>query len=234
MALSVSTVIEPRRNLYWNKYKYCIQFKQQKASCLRDINNLDASIETHKYWERQRQINSSYSRHTDSFTTAFTTTVVNNLHLTADCIKQFSSDVKVVCSSWDTVHVYTNSETAIEAVELLSHVAVYSKKKADISIPTNTILLKDPKYKFRTYFKNRKLGKEGIKQLKSWLLSQGKEVELAPSLKYWVKTGGGRWARDSDWTEDYWFVNHNIKSYESMIGMIAPGLVRKTMILQRR
>jgi hypothetical protein len=78
------------------------------------------------------------------------------------------------------------------------------------------------------------LPKETKERFKSWLRSQEDEIDMAPSLKHWVERGYSRWSRDSDWTQDYWYVNHNNKSYESMLGMIAPGLVRKTMILQRR
>jgi hypothetical protein len=233
MGSSVSIVTEHRRNLYWGKYKYCIHFTQQKVSVLRHINNIDKSIEGHRHWERQRH-NSGWAIGSSTFRSEFTDDVVKNLHFTADCIQPFMSEIKTVFSSWNHGYIYTNDEKVFEAIESLPHVKVVSKKVAEVSIPPDTILLNEPKYQFRTYFKSRQLSKAARQRFKDWLTSQGSEIDMATSLKAWVKHGYSRWSHDSEWTQDYWFINHNNKSYETMLGMIAPGLVRKTMILQRR
>lgn len=233
MESSVSIVTEQRRSLYWGKYKYCMHFTQQKVSVLRHIDNIDNSIEGHRHWERQRH-NSGWNISVNGFRTEFTDSIVKNLHVTADCIRPFMSEIKTVFSSWNHGYIYTNDEAILAVLDQLPHVKVASKKVAEVSIPPDTILLNEPKYQFRTYFKSRQLNKTARQQFKDWLTSQGSEIDMATSLKAWVKHGYSRWSHDSEWTQDYWFINHNNKSYESMLGMIAPGLVRKTMILQRR
>jgi len=230
MALSVLMEIEQRRNLYWNKYKYCLHFIQSKVTCLRTSGNLDQSIEQHKFWERQRWGHKSYIQ--GSFVSEFNDKVVADLRATADFLEKYKDKVKIVYSTWNHAYLYTNDKSLITALEKLPHIDVCKKKQAEVSMPQGIIMLNDPKYQFRTYFKSRNITDDTSKRLKDWLASQGDEVQLAPSLDYWVKYGTSRYY--SNWTQDYWHINHNNKSYESMLSLVAPGLVRKTMILQRR
>ena len=89
-----------------------------------------------------------------------------------------------------------------------------------INRPQNTIYLKNPQHQFRSYFKITKLTQDQKTHLTGFLLNQH-TVRLSPALDEWIVGPFNR-------TQDYFFVDHNEMSWLTMLGLVRPGLIRKT------
>jgi hypothetical protein len=51
------------------------------------------------------------------------------------------------------------------------------------------------------------------------------DIETRPTRVYW-------WRNDA--TESYYYIEHNSLQYETMLSMVCPGMVRKTMPIVKK
>ena len=96
-----------------------------------------------------------------------------------------------------------------------------SYSQAVICRPKDTIQLKEPKHEFRSYFKITKITQEQKDYLIAFLANQ-QTVRLSPALRHWTTVPFNR-------TQDYFFVDHDGLSWLTMLSLVRPGLIRKTM-----
>jgi len=222
---------ELHSGLYWKKYIYSVTLKQRKLNLLSrgyKIKNVNSAVANHRYWERTGTLSS---------TDHLTDKDVANLHITAKRLRNINADHRLVFYSGDRCYLYTNSKGLVESLQLTSSIQVTAVKKRSDVLPQDTILLINPTHQFRTYFRSRRFTSENASiRLINWLTTQEQagEITMSPSLKYWSSRGSLMLGYYSNRTRDYWYVNHNNKSYETMINLVYPGLVRKTASLQRR
>ena len=93
--------------------------------------------------------------------------------------------------------------------------------KAVIDRPKNTIQLKKPQHKFRSYFKITKITSEQKDMLINFLNNQRAGIRVSPALETWIT---GKFHR----TQDYFFVDHDEISWLTMLALVHPGIIRKT------
>jgi hypothetical protein len=88
--------------------------------------------------------------------------------------------------------------------------------------PKNTIQLKNPQHQFRTYLTMCKLTAEQRHNLEEFLITQSVHVRLSPALARWIDQPFNR-------TQDYFFVDHDAENWCTMLSLVQPGIIRKTM-----
>jgi hypothetical protein len=84
----------------------------------------------------------------------------------------------------------------------------------------NTITLKNPQHRYRSYFKSVKLTAEEKNQINAFLTQQ--EVRVSPALKSWIATPFIR-------AQDHFFVDYDSEYWLTMLSLVRPGLIRKTV-----
>jgi hypothetical protein len=94
--------------------------------------------------------------------------------------------------------------------------------RAEISRPKNTIQLKNPRHSNRSYLQMIKLTAQQKQQLVDFFHNQQSQIRLSPSLKSWTTQSFNR-------TQDYFFIDHNSLSWLTMLSLVQPGIVRKTL-----
>jgi hypothetical protein len=218
--------------LFYNRFEYSIGFQIDEASCLRDLahEQIDDMIERRIAWREIAQQRFAGNIKSTLFPGAatilarrqkeITEQTVNDLHELAEVLLTTASDFKLVVSV-NQGHVYTNDLALIEQVGAVSGLTHKDYTQAVISRPKNTIQLKDPKHEFRSYFKITKITQEQKDQLIAFLANQP-TVRLSPALKHWITTPFNR-------TQDYFFVDHDGMAWLTMLSLVRPGLIRKTM-----
>ena len=227
--LQFKTVVKDR--LFYNQFEYAIGFALDEASCLRDLshNEIDLTIERRREWREiamqrwhktgtilgQRSHNILGRRRKE-----ITDVTVENLHALAEILLTASVDFKLVVSG-NRGHVYTNALSFIDQVDQLDFLTGKEYSQAQIARPRNTIQLKNPQHAFRSYFKITKLTDDQKGQLIAFLLNQN-TVRLSPALNDWVTGPFNR-------TQDYFFIDHDLMSWLTMLSLVRPGLIRKTM-----
>ena len=128
--------------------------------------------------------------------------------------------VTSVSSAW----IYTNDVKLLEQVSELNFLICKAYTEAVVDRPKNTIKLKDPKHRYRSYLRSVKLTDEEKTQLCNFFTNQQSHARMGPALLNWMDE---RWHR----TQDYFFIDHDDKSWLVMLSLIKPGMIRKTVNL---
>ena len=219
--------------LFYNRFEYAIGFQIDEASCLRDLGHdqIDDMIKRRIAWRgiaQQRiagKVTSGLFGHPHNILSRrhkdITEETISDLHGLADLLLTADSDYKLVVSV-NNAHVYTNDRKLIDQISDLSGVAKKEYSRAVICRPKNTIQLKNPKHQFRSYFKMTKITDEQKDNLKNFLKHQQESARLSPALAHWITISFNR-------TQDYFFIDHSEMSWLTMLGLVRPGLIRKTM-----
>jgi len=133
--------------------------------------------------------------------------------------------------------VYTNNLGLHGRLMACDWIESVDLKRAELNLPPDTILLKNPQYQYRTYFRGRNLGKQQKARLAVWVTTQGDDIAASKSLQRFldIETSPTRvyWWRN-DATESYYYIEHNSLQYETMLSMICPGMVRKTLPIVKK
>lgn len=229
--LKFKTIVKDR--LFYNRYRYCISFELDEVSCLRELNHgyIDRMIERRRVWREvslQKWINNSVGLKSSKniLTRRFkdiTEDTVKNLHDIADILLETQSDFKLVTSAsfgW----IYSNNYELMQRLNQESCLEYKGLSQAVINRPANTIKLKNPQHQHRGYFKTLKLTNTQKHALASFLKNQADTIRLSPSLDTWLTVPLNR-------TQDYFFIDYNENSWATMLSLVHPGLLRKTVDL---
>lgn len=213
--------------LFYNRFEYAIGFRLDEISCLRDLDHaaIDRVIERRIQWREialQRVKNNKSSpytilarRHQE-----ITAETVGNLHQLANLLLNNASDFKLVVSV-NEGHIYTNDLSLIDLVSNLPGLTHKDYTRAIVGRPKDTIRLKNPRHQFRSYIKTIKLTDEQKTHLKNFLANQP-TVRISPALASWMDDAFNR-------TQDYFFIDHADMAWLTMLSLVRPGLIRKTM-----
>lgn len=144
-----------------------------------------------------------------------------NLHALADVLLTTPAAYKLVVSV-DQGYVYTSDLALIDRLDRMPELAHKTYSQAQIVRPKNTIQLKNPRYEYRTYLRATKLSAQEKRGLTDFLQNQQGHTRMSPGLKNWV---GCPFTH----IQDYFFVDHDGSSWLSMLSLVRPGIIRKTL-----
>ena len=230
MTLKFKSIVKDR--LFYDRFQYCISFGLTEISCLRDqeldcvrIRNM---LDRRKQWREVAQqrwvtLGQKHNAQQPILTRRWneiTDEVEQNLYDFADLLRNSGTDFKLVVSTnygW----VYTNSLELISQLKPMRMLTGKKYSKAVIDRPKNTILLKNPRHRFRSYFKITKITSQQKDMLINFLNNQQSSIRIGPALATWTTSAFHR-------TQDYFFVDHNEMSWLTMLALVHPGIIRKT------
>lgn len=226
--LKFKPVVKDR--LFYDQYTYCVGFHLDEVSCLRELNHqyIDVIIERRRQWREislQRWTNATQSNKNIVTRRAkeITDENVANLHHLTDVLLRSRVDFKLV-TSVSSAWMYTNDIMLIEQLSELNFLICKTYTEAKVDRPKNTIKLKDPKHRYRSYLRCVKLTDEEKTHLCNFFANQQGHARIGPALIKWMDE---RWHR----TQDYFFVDHDEESWLVMLSLIKPGMIRKTVQL---
>jgi hypothetical protein len=214
--------------LFYDQFEYCLGFYLDEVSCLRvlDHAHIDDIIERRKVWReiaQQRWVNGRQkhgiiiSRRWKDITEK--TSV--DLHALAEMLLNAKSEFKLVVSL-NQGYVYSNDLELLDQLDHMPELEYKSYTQAKITRPKNTIKLQNPKHKFRSYFKHVSMNSLEKDQFMDFLHNQRNHVRVSTALQRWIDGPFNR-------TQDYFFVDHDSESWLTMLSLVSPGIIRKTM-----
>lgn len=213
--------------LFFDRFEFSLGFYLDEASCLRvlDHAHINDMIERRKQWREiaaQRWANSKNpGMILGRDWKEITKTTVTNLHDLAELLLTAPKAFKLVVSV-NQGHVYTNDLILINRLDRLPQLKHKTYGRAVIDRPKNTIQLKRPKHKFRSYFRLINLTVQQKDQLAAFLENQQTHVRLSPALREWTAMPFTR-------VQDYFFIDHETETWLTMLNLVVPGITRKTM-----
>lgn len=153
--------------------------------------------------------------------TEITQKTTEDLHTLAKVLLNTTADFKLVVSI-NQGHVYTNDLSLLQDLDDLTELSYKSYARAQVVRPRDTVQLKHPRHRFRSYFAMCKLTGQQKDNLMDFLHNQQSQVRVSPALQRWIDQPFNR-------TQDYFFVDHDTESWLTMLNLVAPGIIRKTM-----
>jgi hypothetical protein len=141
----------------------------------------------------------------------------------------------------NTFHVYTNDLKDVEILQK-NYPMESAAKQAAVVYPSGVLMLaSEPKYPYRTYFKEKILPIVKKQALWTWISNQTPDLVASPTTEKWFtarsrpSSYGYNWAgANSEWSRGHYFVEHTDLSHVTMLAMVCPGLTRKTVQVQKR
>ena len=214
--------------LFYDLYEYCLGFYLDEVSCLRDLDHgkIDDTMERRRQWReiaQQRWVNGR-QKHGIILRRVYreiTEKTIIDLHEVAQQLLTTEAQYKLVVSV-NQGYIYTNDLDLIDQLSAMPELTYKTYARARVTRPKNTIALKNPQHQLRTYFKLLKTTEQQKDQLRDFLHGQRSHVRLSPGLARWFDGPFNR-------CQDYFFVDHDTESWLTMLSLVHPGLVRKTV-----
>jgi len=212
----------PSDRLFYDHWQYCIRFRLDEVNCLRyslDTEKIDEILTRREMWRdrvRQRWPQNNFVRPHSPIPDG----TREILYAFADFLKLATDPYKIVISV-NQCWIYSNSVNLLERINRLPFVNNAKFTESVIVRPKNTVALKNPQHCYRSYFRATKLTDQEQQQIVSFLQGQA-EVRTSPALTAWIADPFYR-------TQDYFFVDYNAESWLTMLGLIRPGLIRRTV-----
>jgi hypothetical protein len=211
--------------LFFNRYQYCLSFVIDEATALRDMSH-EAIVDTMIRRRQWREIYSTRWTQLHGLKSGVPKTIkeikdktVRDLHTLCDFFINESTLHKVVCNS-NVVYVYSNDTKFLNRLSQIECLEDRQYTQAVVNRDPNTIILKSSQYQARSYFKTTKLTVEQKDHLRQFLAQQ--DVRIGPALSKWLSISFQR-------TQDYFFIDHHGSSWLTMLALVQPGLIRKTV-----
>lgn len=213
--------------LFFDSFEYSLGFYLDEASCLRvlDHAHIDDMIERRKQWREIAAQRWAKSKNPGMILgrdwKEITETTVSNLHDLAELLLTAPKPFKLVVSV-NQGHVYTNDLVLLNRLDRLPQLRYKTYGRAVIDRPKNTVQLRKPKHRLRSYFKSVSLTGQQKDHLAIFLENQQAQVRMSPALLEWTAMPFTR-------VQDYFFVDHDSETWLTMLNLIVPGVTRKTM-----
>jgi len=215
---------DDRSSLYYNQYEWCITINISEAPCLRylDADKFARAIQNAKYWALK-----------DVWTDReWSVTKETALRKTRDVLLDETQPFKTVVS-FNTVSIYTNRRGLTDRLVRLGNDGVHMRlvRQAVLTRPAGVVQLQESKYAYRTYFRERKYTRDQRDMLKNFLDSRQDTLRVSPALNDWI-IGNVGYIRNLSYSRSYYFVDHDHRNEGTMLSLVLPGIVRKTMPIE--
>lgn len=148
-----------------------------------------------------------------------------NIHSMADFVTGISTPYKIVVEN-KIMRIYTSDLNIVQAIEYIGFVKRRKYSQVLIDRPRDTIRLKNPQHQFRSYFKETRISPED-KQAVTQFLNNQPGIRIGKGLQSWMDDSYVKYS--SKYTRDYFFIDHDSGSWITMLALVRPGLIRRTV-----
>ena len=214
-----------RSSLYYDQYEWCVTFNIAEANCLRNLEQkrFEQAIRNAKRWAENDIL-------TDRI---WTTTKEIALRETRYVLLSETKPFKTVVS-FNTVCIYTNRRRLADRLVTLGNDGVHVRlvRQAVITRPAGVIQLRKSQYAYRTYLRERKYNNNQREMLLNFLDSREGTLRPCDSLIRWLKHNSIKLGYNPSYSRSYYFVDHDHPNEGTMLSLVMPGIVRKTMPIE--
>jgi len=220
--------------LYFDQFEYRAVFYLQELPCLRNLKNdpdKDRKMiswnlsQRKKFKDHLRHVNWGGNWHSRSEGLPIGDEVEENLLSFYNFYTLESDTKRLIIQSGGYGYLYTNNKKYIEELSKLPFIKNVHVYQINVAFAKGTIRLKNPKHSYRLYFKDRKITKQQKSYLVNFLKNYEGQIRLGPALTHWVKKD------EYCYLYGNFFVEYDHESFVSMLSLVSPSTVRKTVTL---
>ena len=218
--LKFKTVDKDR--LFYDQYQYSVSIPLKEANALRkelSHESIDRIIQRRRaYWatipHRQHRVINQDD--------------IDRLHRVCDFLLSDTDEYKLVFYYNHWLTIYTNSLALLDRVDTLDYIDIKNHSRVNVNRPRDTIILKNPKHTKRSYFREFAITNHEKDIITNFLTNQQDYIKISPGLRDWMKKG-----QLHNYVFDYFFIDYSDDQWLTMLSLVRPGLIRKTVkILQ--
>lgn len=209
-----------RDRLFYDQYEYGICVTLDEAGCLR-AKSADELLRTISYRNSTRsQWGFSYKQDIKGVT-------VENLVAAWDEIDRVRDQIKLVIS-YNVMYIYSNNLQVLEHLARLPYVELQSAVQAKLDRPRDVVFKTDPKFRLRSYFRDKQLDKTQCERLLAFVESRTDTYGITRGFK----SSLNRFS--IHYLQRHQFIEHNDPKDITMLSLVVPGLIRKTVSVQAK
>jgi len=218
--------LDHRSSWYYDQYEWCVTFNIAEANCLRylDSKKFEQALHSAKKW---RQEIVSYAQLPSE---RWTDEKERTLRRARDCLLAETEPFKTVVG-YNTVCIYTNHPVLADRLET-DGFELRLVRQARVTKPANVVQLRESQYAYRTYFRERRINLEQRNMLANFLNSRRDTLRVSTALDNWVNGKFIGYVRNHSYSRAHYFVDHDHPNEGTMLSLVMPGIVRKTMPIQ--
>jgi hypothetical protein len=208
-----------KSSLFYGQYQYSIKFTQTELNVIRGLKSkrINTIVRDRNKWRQEHRHLYQYRRELISDDT------VSRLKQICRLLEQNKQKLKFSVS-YDRGYVYTNDIDIIHQINQLHFLTYVEAQQVCQSIPPGKILLRNPQWLYRTYFKSKVIDEQQRTNLVEFLKSR-EHVRLSPGLETWMEIKN-HW---NDWVQSYFFIDHNDQGDVLFLNMIVPRITGRTL-----
>jgi hypothetical protein len=224
-------VPDERSSLYYSEYEWCVTLHISDAHCLRYLKTVrfEAAIRNAKYWAEQEMV-----QHRRPVRHPWDGTAKESaLRETRDVLLEEDGEYKAVIS-YNVLSLYTNNRRLADRFIKLGDpgVQLHLVRQAVITRPAGVVQLRESKHGYRTYLRERKYDYDQRQMLLNFLKSREGTLRPCGSLLTWLGIGQRRYMLNPNYSRSYYFVDHDHPNEGTMLSLVMPGIVRKTLPIE--
>ena len=207
--------------MFYDKYQYGICVGLEESGCLR--------AKTHAELDRNISYRNSARR---QWGTLRNTNVIEQaqrekLFAIFDELDQLRSYIKLVVG-YNFIYVYSNDIFVLEKIANLPDVRFINSVQSIVDRPRDVILKTNPKFKYRSYFKDKTLDEEQRDRLLAFFDTRKSIYSITNTVKKHLSR------YRVYYLQRHFFVEHNDPKDITMLSLVVPGIIRKTMPIQAK
>lgn len=144
------------------------------------------------------------------------------IHEIADILIKTKEDYKFN-TSYRAMWLYTNSEDLINKLDKLEFISKIKVSEVVINRPRDTVKLKNPRHTHRSYFRFLRPTVDDRRRIVKFLTTHESHIKPSPALTRYLVNDG------FPFILEYFFIDYTGESWVTMLTLLYPGLIRKTL-----
>lgn len=216
-----------RSSLYYAQYEWCITINISEAPCLRylDSKKFEQALRNAKHWSEQDRFGENFR--------AWGPTKETALRETRDVLLTETEPFRTVVS-FGTVSIYTNRVGLAKRLINLGNDGIILRlvRQAVITRPAGVVQLQESKHGYRTYLRERKYSLDQRNLLLNFFDTREGTLRPCGALMNWLRSTPKYYMANLNYSRSHYFVDHDHPNEGTMLSLVMPGIVRKTMPIQ--
>ena len=207
-----------RDRLFYDHYEYGICISLEEAGCLR----AKTSQALLKEIQHRNLVRSRYGGRGE-----INTQQIENLLAMHGELEPVRDRIKMVVS-YGIMYIYSNEIPVLQKLADLPYVNFCSAVQAVVDRPRDVVVIFNPRFKYRSYFKEKVLEEHERDRLLNFLESRKDIFRITKTLKNTLSR------YKIHWLPRHLFVEHNDPKDITMLSLVMPGIIRKTLTVQAK
>lgn len=226
--------------LFFKQYRYSVSIQSSGIALVRSKSHNAIDFASKKY------NNSIYNdAHYNILRKFAPIKNIDSLHSLIDVLSYHENNIRTAYTDLNTLRIYCNDVSIIEEIKSIPELKLEEIVERIDDLPDNAVVLKRSDFKFRSYLcrpkKYDSTVEDSIRQ--SLLAQSSSSFKPSPLFEKWLKkkmldesfifrtfgTIGGAMHPRPTMIENQMFLDYNDESIITLLNLIKPGIIRKTL-----